>query len=278
MPQQDIKTKLDELDTLSAGVVFEREEAWDKLQERLDRKPERKMLPWYRLVAAAALLLLLAGGWLRYRKQSAAMPEIAQKMLPKQQNQTNPGTAAMALPAMPTDIAPSAPYESAPNKQDDRRLVNTQALAEKSGITNPGTRHTTFPQEVDTLPAIHRTIQRKEPTGGYELAMVTNERKTYYLPAQRVMPVVHINDLEQEDNDSAEPAAGTGRNKEKKWIIDLEPAPLNFGTASIRNMKIVHVNALMEPAPYTNDEPVERQQHFISISFLAPFSNKLYNR
>ena len=60
--KQDLKSRIDELDTLSGGIVFGKEEAWDKLQSRLDRKPAVKF-PFPILRAAAALVVLLLGAW-----------------------------------------------------------------------------------------------------------------------------------------------------------------------------------------------------------------------
>ncbi len=52
-----LKEKLNSLDTLSSGIVFGKEEAWDKLQARMDKPAKRiALMPW---LAAAAVLLLI---------------------------------------------------------------------------------------------------------------------------------------------------------------------------------------------------------------------------
>ncbi len=59
--EERIRTKVEQMDTLQAGIVYGKEDAWDRLQARLDAKPARKSLPWYKITAAAAALLLIAG-------------------------------------------------------------------------------------------------------------------------------------------------------------------------------------------------------------------------
>ncbi len=52
-----LRDKLSSLDTLSGGFVYGKEEAWDKLQQRMERKPARRIVLKYGLAAAAVLLL-----------------------------------------------------------------------------------------------------------------------------------------------------------------------------------------------------------------------------
>lgn len=54
---KNVKDKIDKMAPLSAGIVFGKEEAWDKLQARMDKPAKRIALkPW---LAAAAVLLLM---------------------------------------------------------------------------------------------------------------------------------------------------------------------------------------------------------------------------
>lgn len=59
--EDKIRMKVEPIDTLQAGIVYGKEDAWDRLQARLDTKPVRKPLPWHKLTAAAAALLLVTG-------------------------------------------------------------------------------------------------------------------------------------------------------------------------------------------------------------------------
>jgi len=56
--EQGLQKKMDTLDTLSAGFVFDKDGAWDKLQSKLEAKPRRKVLPIYWMSAAACLLVM----------------------------------------------------------------------------------------------------------------------------------------------------------------------------------------------------------------------------
>ena len=55
-----VRNKLGTLTPLEGGIVYGREEAWDKLQARMDKKPAKRVMIYYTL-AAAAVVLLLAG-------------------------------------------------------------------------------------------------------------------------------------------------------------------------------------------------------------------------
>lgn len=60
MQDLEVKEKLDNITPLSAGIVFGKEDAWDKLQARLDTPPKVIAFP-YRTAAIAASLLALVG-------------------------------------------------------------------------------------------------------------------------------------------------------------------------------------------------------------------------
>src|SRR6185437_14862572 len=76
-----ISEKLDGLDTLSGGIVFGKEEAWDKLQARLEKKPVR-IIPLRTWLAAAAVLLLMMGtvGFYFYPAKQVAQTEVKKQL------------------------------------------------------------------------------------------------------------------------------------------------------------------------------------------------------
>jgi len=55
-----VQEKIGSLSPLSGGIVFGKEEAWEKLQARMERKPARRMPLKYWLAAAAVLLLFVS--------------------------------------------------------------------------------------------------------------------------------------------------------------------------------------------------------------------------
>ena len=52
-----VTNKMASLDTLSGGIVFGKEEAWEKLQARMDGKPAHR-IAWKYVLALAAILLV----------------------------------------------------------------------------------------------------------------------------------------------------------------------------------------------------------------------------
>ncbi len=62
---QITKQKMEALGTLDGGIVFGREEAWEKLQRRLDKKPAKKIvLKWWLAAAAVLLIIIFCAGLL----------------------------------------------------------------------------------------------------------------------------------------------------------------------------------------------------------------------
>lgn len=59
MNDENIRKQIGSLDTLSGGIVFGKEEAWEKLQARMEQKPTRKITLKLSLAAAAVLLILV---------------------------------------------------------------------------------------------------------------------------------------------------------------------------------------------------------------------------
>jgi hypothetical protein len=66
MNDKQIQDKLEGLNALEGGIVYAKEEAWEKLQKHMDQ-PKRKVwaIP-YRLAAAAVLLLMVSAGGYYY--------------------------------------------------------------------------------------------------------------------------------------------------------------------------------------------------------------------
>lgn len=88
-----LKEKLNSLDTLSTGIVFGKEEAWDKLQARMD-KPAR-VIPLKFWMAAAAILLLFVTVFLAFNNNTS-VHEVVKNDLPQQPVQANNTVATPA--------------------------------------------------------------------------------------------------------------------------------------------------------------------------------------
>lgn len=63
---EKIRARIAEIDSLQAGIVYGKEEAWDKLQARMETRPRRKVVLLYRLAAVAAAMVFVVVLAIRY--------------------------------------------------------------------------------------------------------------------------------------------------------------------------------------------------------------------
>lgn len=91
MKDHEVKEKMESLSPLAGGVVFGKEEAWEKLQAQLEKKPVRK-IPLLRLSAAAILLLGLSIGTYRFlqRPETEHTVALPNSVVPIQQTTEQP--------------------------------------------------------------------------------------------------------------------------------------------------------------------------------------------
>ncbi len=182
MKDSQIKEKMESLDALSGGVVFGKEEAWERLQERMDKKPA--LLFRFRYAAVAALLLVLISiGVIRYDSQEKIADNLPLN------NTTTPivseqGTAVYNT----TDSQPRVITMPTPMESEPALFVQHEPLLDKlpQGVVVP------MPVAQLQLPQINPTVAEVN----IELHPKLNLKN---------MRVVHINDLnagytpEQED-------------------------------------------------------------------------------
>lgn len=96
---QNISHKLDQLNTLGGGIVFGREEAWEKLQSRMDKKPARRIGLYYGV--AAAVLLLFASLLFLFSR-----PEPQPQIAASHKSQQTPVSAPITPSTITEDPAP----------------------------------------------------------------------------------------------------------------------------------------------------------------------------
>lgn len=178
MKDNEVKEKLESLSPLAGGVVFGKEEAWDKLQARLEKKSVRK-IPLLRLSAAAIMLLAVSiGGYYHYTQPATTV--------------TGPPVAANATPEIikPDPQAVTASPETIAAEPETSRVVSTlvtprQKIAFQVKIADENSIPEPMPQVVDEAPAIANNEQIKKPT-----------------PVHK-MRVVHINDVGKPEEEIA---------------------------------------------------------------------------
>jgi len=181
MKDGQIKEKLESLTPLSGGIVFGKEEAWDKLQARLDARPSRSIPVWWRLSAAAAVLACL---FLVVRHYTS-------------QNSTQLAVQHTAL------VPPVPPPSFVPITQDS---VAQEAPAVVRHYTVPVSRETlsvSYPAPVPPL-----VTDTPSDTVSDVVAVAPPPVPAPVLPHK--MRVVHINDLNRQISEAPEEFVYTG--------------------------------------------------------------------
>jgi hypothetical protein len=170
MNDKQIKEQIERLDALSGGIVYGREEAWDKLQARLDHKP-RKVLLWHSIAAAAVLLLCVAAYY-------SIQPE--EKIAQNQPLSTpaSHGTESTVVTVPETQLV----------KQDATELKTITTHRQKK--TNPE-KTTVIQQPIIAIHAADTTSIKHE-------IVATSPKQSPVIPV-KPMRVVHINDLGKEE-------------------------------------------------------------------------------
>ncbi len=160
--------KLGSLDTLSGGIVYGREEAWEKLQGRLDAKPAKRIVLKYGMAAALLILTGIAGLYFYGTKEPVSKPLITNVAL-------TPSTAVpdAVKPQQETTMA----YTSVKNNRRETQKRNAQpAVCHTSKVLHP------------------LVAEASEALAAKEVAIPPATQPTVPKP----LPVVCINDLENE--------------------------------------------------------------------------------
>ena len=201
--------KLDGLNTLSGGIVFGKEEAWDKLQARLEKKPVR-IIPLRMWLAAAAVLLLMMGsiGFYYY-----PVKEVAQTEVKKQPLQTAPTSPTIAQnTASPTN---ESPQRIAVVHKDNNYTISFPPKRTKETHATTNAPEKILPPQEPVIERFVTEYNRVEDMPGYvpkpmkvvhinELGNAEQQAESpqIYNPVVVNTNVVHINDLTDEDRNN----------------------------------------------------------------------------
>lgn len=206
-----LRGKMDRLDTLAGGIVYGKEEAWDKLQARMDRKPARKVMLRY-WVAAAAVLLLMVTIMVGYNRQKTEVATIikTEKDKPVAVKSIAAAPHAVEVPQQPKAMVEnqelqvkitSKRYYKKPLKDVVTKLT---VVVEPETPGNPNITATELLTLRPNLPPIARTIKvvhiNDLEHGGAEQnnTTVATNAPVYVMSK---LPVVHINEVEREAQD-----------------------------------------------------------------------------
>lgn len=235
--EEQVKQKIESLTTLQAGIVFGHEDAWDKLQARLDAKPVRKPFPVFRLAAVAALVLGIITIAIMY-------------LQPKQNTASSDVMATLPNRATNPDVMVSLPNHDIRIGQDHRSITDSFHSQNSISSAPVKPRHIkpSAPQPISPDP--QSIVQVPQPTTDFVQAP---QPSTTVVPppvvvAKPSMKIVHINELGK------------------------EPAPVyEFADKDIPHphvmfkMKVVHINNLLKPI--NQDDYLREIQNNTAVHF-----------
>jgi hypothetical protein len=203
-----LKEKLESLSPLQGGIVFGKDEAWDRLQARLDKKPLALPLARWKMAAAAAVLLLLTGGVI-WRITCVQNDVPTTGPVAAQPAAAAAHTAAVQAPAT-AGPGPQAALQ-APAIAEMHHIVKTEPAAPQPGITITTDTYTA-PLVVAPAPApITTAVAQKEMevVSIGDLERINIDRHSAARAQPRVaahadfnkMPVNYIGDVEQAEQE-----------------------------------------------------------------------------
>ncbi len=221
MQKEQLKERIETLTPLSVGVVFGKEDAWDKLQGRLDAKPKSRISPVYWWAAAALLLLL--GGAVIFRQTDAAAPQVA-------------GNTQQAAP----NIIPQTPVATQNSTGTASTTTTVATPATISAETTVTIKTRPFPIAKSPLQSIAMQ-PLVSPIQHIDVTPIANVA----VPApiiKQPMKVVHINEL---NNEGYSMNAGS------------TVTAASYNSTLPEKMPVVHINRVIREEltiPYYNDQ------------------------
>jgi len=231
-----IRDKIESLQPLSCGIVYGKEEAWDKLQSRMEQKPDKKIAVRYWLAAAAILLLFVC--------VIAVYNHPAKEVVSSKNEQLNMPTnnVEIAKSQMPGDV----------QQPEIMREQKTSAVVQKDSthVTSVLAKNKKTEQSIIIITPSVEVLTKDNKV---ENKMAVTNAPAPIAPATRQMKTIHINELYnggKEEQVTDEVAA----NAEKR--IDLNKLP------------IVHINEVIHEEYEERKTLKENRSMFVQISFM----------
>ncbi len=228
-----LKDKIDSLGTLSGGIVFGKEEAWDKLQTRMDAPAKRvALLPWF---SAAAVLLVLITIFAVYNSTTSNL-SISKNKIETSTKANIPSVAtASEMPEgnqTKNSVVPAQPLPQQPiAKKTEKQIPPVEPKVE---ITNEVVAET-IPEN---LPVAPKTTAITEPVH----------------PSKIPTKVVHVSEL---GNPAKEPPQQTFNN--------------NTASVDVKKIPVVHLNDLTKQKDLINQfEGRMKDNIAVSIPLFSP--------
>lgn len=199
--EEQVKQKLDGLEALDAGIVYGKEDAWDKLQQRMD-EPARviPLITWKAAaVAAMALLICVAGYW--YMNTGSEVKNDVVHTTPvaapaAQEPANTTSSAAPVISEIPTVVVSTIPPAHNINKKTSSTPPKPEApeepiVAKEYAKAPEAERAEKVPEKPQPMRVVHINELNKQ-----EQSQPIAIKETPPFPhVQFKMKVVHINEL-----------------------------------------------------------------------------------
>ncbi|MCF8449751.1 MAG: hypothetical protein K9G49_07765 [Taibaiella sp.] len=258
MKDKEVKEKLESLSTLSGGIVYGKEEAWEKLQARMDNPAAKKIAINYRLAAAAVLLLcvsIIGFYFLAPEKQVAVIQPLTPSVIQDTQD-----TETMAV-AVPVTAAPTTTMETPIVQQNDKSIAHKKQEL-------PQTRY---------VVKVEPTVVVPEPLAA-ATPIISNIPPKPVSPAVKKMRVVHINDLGKatEVEDAAIAYSGPSLDISKMKVVSIYDVQRqeNLRKQEEEIITIVRINR-PHGNMFTFPNPFSRSNQYERPVAQSPFSIRL---
>ena len=185
------KSKLEELESLPAETMPDKNAAWEKIHARLDgKRPERKQV-WYWVAAASVLFLFIISFFISNKKND----RLADTGLKQNQSETKWNQQENQVPVATV------------NHKKDSFTTENHVLPEKNhplifhqsneiGLKNVWKNKKDEPQLHDT---INTQNQITETTDNSLQVIDSSSRIASIMPTKKRLPVVHVNELGEAD-------------------------------------------------------------------------------
>ena len=245
-----LRDKLSSLDTLSGGIVYGKEEAWEKLQGRLDAKPAKSITLKYALAAAIILLLSFTSLFIYFSHNT-------------QTEQNNTAKISSPIATYTAQLNNQQPIIQ-PGATPMYTHVKTVERRKKINIAH------TVPQTMGA----HDTLAQQENVVENKIEV----RTPFMTPLTKPMKVVTIRDLE---NGSTETSDDMNIVSNSEPGVDLSKLPVaNMHDIIIEEFEINRIRkenrfsfgqrSDLKPGRADNDQETENelfQKHFSKIKF-----------
>jgi hypothetical protein len=201
-----LKEKIDSMGTLTGGIVFGKEEAWEKLQARMDAPARRIPIRFW--MAAAAILLILITIFTIFNEPSKKAETLAVKKSIKATENTITPPALVAPVADIQITEPATTNRETPNHVNAGKKVKkelstgvriipqTEEKPVEPHLANelPIAKTPTVKPEYKPMAIVHINELDKTPQQSTPVSLVSQQPVNF-----AKLPVVHLNDVVREE-------------------------------------------------------------------------------